>query len=86
MKTRRNIYIIVGTILIVLNLFINIVRPDSSLHESGEAFNVGYFIGSYLFVIVGLILLRLAYNVQLKIKLQERKKLEDALEEIGKAD
>lgn len=83
MKTRRSIYIVTGTILILLNILVDIVNPDSTNTLTEGGFNIGYFLGSHFWVIIGLVLLRLAYKVNQKIKMKELSQLEKAVDEIG---
>lgn len=84
MKTRRSIYIVVGTVLILLNILLDIVNPDSANNFTGDAFNIGYFLGSHFLVISGLVLLSLAYKVDKKIKMKKLAQLEREIDEIGK--
>ncbi len=84
MKTRRNLYLTVGVILIVLNLLLDIAEFNrfKSLSE-GNAYNIGYFIGSHLFLFAGLFLLRMAYKVQKRIN---NKQTREMIDNIGKPD
>lgn len=84
MKLRRGVYIVVGGFLILTNLLMDIVEPDSANNFTADAFNIGYFLGSHFLLIAGLVLLRLAYRVHQKIKKKELVQLEQALDEIGK--
>ncbi|MBX3241375.1 MAG: hypothetical protein KIT80_17830 [Chitinophagaceae bacterium] len=86
MKIRRSAYLAIGVFLIILNILINITNPYDMLYgPGGDSFNPGYFLGSNFFVIFGLVLLRLAYKVQQKIKTAiQMKEMEDAIREIGK--
>lgn len=86
MKTRRTVYITTGIFLIVLNIFVDIVNPDGGNDFSNPNFSIGYFMGSHFFVIVGLVLLRLAYKVNQKIKNKELSHLGRSIGDIGKSD
>ena len=90
MKARRTIYIVIGSILILLNILLDIAsfyevinsgNPDPS--ENGGAFSVGYFIGGHIFLIIGLVLLRLAYKLNKKIKNENARELKEAIDELG---
>ena len=82
MKTRKNIYLTVGIILILINILVDIVEFNSfkSLSED-NAYNIGYFIGSHFFLFAGLALLRMAYKVQKKIN---NKQTREMIDNIGK--
>ena len=82
MKTRKNIYLTVGILLIVLNLLVDIAefKRFKSLSED-SAYTIGYFIGSHLFLFSGVLLLRWAYKLQKKI---ENKQTREMIDSIGK--
>lgn len=85
MKTRKNIYLWLGIILIVLNLLVDITAPGTMLKADGDgSFNVGYLIGYNFLIIIGLVFLRLAFKLQRKIKMQEQRKMIDTLGEMEK--
>ena len=82
MRIRKNIYIIVGVILIVLNLFVDFAEYiERRSLKADPAYSIGYFIGSHLLLILGILLLRIAYKIQQKIK---RYAVQQMIEEIGK--
>jgi len=82
MKTRKNIYLTVGILLIVLNLLADIAdfRRFKSLSEN-NAYTIGYFLGSHLFIFIGIFLLGWAYKLQKKI---ENKEARNMIDSIGK--
>ena len=81
MKTRKNIYITIGIILIVLNLLVDISDFNHIKSQvQKDASGIGYLIGSQLFLIIGLVLLRMSYKLQQRIK---RKQLREMIEKIG---
>ncbi len=84
MKTRRNIYIGIGSILILLNVLVDIISFTEYTPEStGVGFSIGYFIGSHFLLIFGVILLRLAYRLNKRIKSREELTLDKSIDEIG---
>ena len=85
MKTRRNIYFIIGSILILLNLLVDITDlQDLKSHLDGSAENIGYLIGSHFILIIGLLLLRLGFKAHKRIKSLKDRELEESINEIGK--
>lgn len=85
MKIRRVVYIILGSILILLNILIDIVNPDESPFTEGDgAYNIGYFIGSHILIVVGVLFLFLAFRVHKRIKSRPDTELEKNINEIGK--
>ena len=84
MKTRRNVYIILGCILLILNLWLDLVELSEHTPASPyQGFTIGGFIGSHIFIIFGLIFLRLAYKLHKRIRAKEESELDD-IENIGK--
>jgi hypothetical protein len=85
MKIRRAIYIILGSLFILVNILVDIINPDNSpMVTQGNAFSFGYFIGSHFLIIFGLVFLGLAYRVNKKIKRKQNNELEKNINEIGK--
>ena len=83
MKTRRKIYLYLGIALVVLNVLVDIVEiSDGREFNQGTAFSIGYFIGSHILLIFGLVFLRLAARLQKKIKAKE---MHNMIEDIGKS-
>ena len=75
-----NIYFTVGLILIVLNLLLDIAAYDNNRSSPGnQAYSIGYFIGSHLFLFIGLFLLRIAYKIQRRIKNKQARELIDSI-------
>lgn len=84
MKSRRGLYIIVGIILIVINLLIDLLEFSKFNKGSNDsAYTIGYFIGSHVLLLFGLILLRIAYKLQQKIKKTDNNHLEESIDNIG---
>ena len=68
MKTRRNIYIGLGSFLILLNIIVDVVelaeyRPTPGISPYG----ISYFLGAHILLIFGLLLLRMAYTVNQQV-------------------
>lgn len=79
MKTRRNIYLITGITLIVLNSLVSFsMYQEFAFVLSNDINSVYYMIGNQAFTILGLFLLLGAYRVQRKIKRKKRLALENA--------
>ena len=81
MKKRKIIYTIVGSILILLNLLVDITEPGAFRASEDKGYSIGYFIGSHLLLIIGLILLRLAYKLNKRLKKME---IQEMINNIGK--
>ena len=54
MKTRKNIYLIAGILLIVANVFVVISEFNNSKLLKTDAYSIGYFIGSHLLLFIGI--------------------------------
>ncbi len=84
MKTRRNIYYGIGVFLILLNLLVDLVNlPEFFVETEAYSFNVGYLIGAHFLMVLGIVLLRIGYNLNNKIKLKESFDVEKSIEGIG---
>ena len=81
MKVKKYVYLIVGALFILLNLLTDIL--SLSEYNSNDAFyNIGYFLGSHILFLVGIIFLRMAYKINKKLKSKENS-LEEEIEKIG---
>lgn len=82
---RRNIYIIIGSFLVLLNVLVDILDFEKLASKVLEfdSFNFGYLIGSHFLLLFGLVFLRLAYKTQARIKKKKAEELEKAINEIG---
>lgn len=79
MKIRRNIYLILGAILILMNCITTLGRLGEIRSQLTDvARGIGYLIGTHIFLIIGLFFLFGAYRVQKKIKRKEQLSLENA--------
>jgi hypothetical protein len=66
-------------------LLVDIVSfPEFSTEIETYGFSIGYIIGSNFLIIIGIVLLRIGYNLNKKIKLSEGFDVEAAIENIGK--
>ena len=84
MKARRTIYLIIGTILIVVNLFTDLIAVLDGEYSRDISYSIGYFIGSHILMIFGLILIRMAFKIDRKIKNRKAIELEKDIDTIGK--
>jgi EamA domain-containing membrane protein RarD len=82
MKTRRNIYLIIGVVLILLNLLVDIVNFNEDKSKD-IPYSIGYFIGAHIFLLIGIILVRMAYKLHKKI-INRYNELDNEIENIGK--
>lgn len=82
MKTRKNIYLTLGVVLIILNVLLDIAEFNrfKSLSED-NAYTIGYFIGAHVFLFAGLFLVRMAYKGQKRINNKQTKEM---IDNIGK--
>jgi hypothetical protein len=81
MKTRKIFYTIIGNILVVLNLLFDIAEFRTRRSPKEDCtYSIGYFVGSHILLIVGLILLRIAHNLQKKLK---KKQVQEIIDSIG---
>lgn len=80
MKTRKIIYTVIGSILIILNLLVDIAELGTIKTSKEDAgYSIGYFIGSHILLIFGLILLRMAYKLQKRMKKKETQEMIDSI-------
>ena len=82
MKIRKNVYLIIGIVLIILNLLVDIIQLSENSSRD-TSYNIGYFIGSNSLLIIGMVLIRISYKLNKKLKRKEKNGLEEAIEEIG---
>ncbi len=73
MNLLKIICLIFGIILVLLNIIVDIVNPDSVNSSDDRAYNIGYFIGSHIFIIVGIIFLRISYVLHKKALKKKRR-------------
>ncbi len=85
-KTRRNIYFLVGALLIFFNLLVDLldVSDLSSRIIENDSLNIGYLIGSQFLLLTGIILLRFGLKIHKKLEEQNNLEIEKSIEEIGK--
>ena len=81
MKTSGIICLCIAIFLILLNILIDITDPPK---YNDSAYDVGFFIGSHLFIIVGLVLLIIPFRQYRKSKKIKRSLLNESIENIGK--
>ncbi len=82
MKARRNVYLIIGSVLIILNLLLDITSL-SEYKSQDSSYSIGYFIGSHFFMITGLVLYRMAYKINRRLKSNNPDSLEEDIKKIG---
>jgi len=86
MRTRRIIYLVAGSLLIILNLLVDVVAanqiPDTE-YSQDTAYRIGTLIGSHFLLIIGAFLLLGAYRVSRKINSSEDNDIKKSIEEIG---
>jgi uncharacterized membrane protein len=79
MKIRKNIYLVLGILLILGNILSTLTRiKEIKSQFTDPARGIGYLIGAHFLLIIGLFLLYGAFRVQKKIKRKEQQSLENA--------
>lgn len=85
MTIRRNIYLVIGIVLIALNLLSDLLGRNEIVNDLGDtSFSLGYMIGSHIMLIAGMVLIGFAYKIQKRIVRHRKKEFEKSIEEIGK--
>ena len=85
MKTRQIIYIVVGSICILLNLQVDVVQlRDIKNNITSDAYGIGYLFGQHILLLIGIILFISAYKLKKKIRNQKSDQLEKEINDIGK--
>ena len=82
MKTRRNIYYTIGIVLIILNLLTDLISL-SEYNSKDTGYSIGYFIGSHVLMLIGIVLCRMAYKINRSLKNTNPDNLENEIEKIG---
>lgn len=82
MKTRKYIYLILGTIIIVFDILaIYFTYDDFKTYFSTVGFDMSFLLVPLVLLIIGLALLFSAYRVQRKINRKNKQVLENAFTE-----
>jgi hypothetical protein len=81
MKWISNLCLFLGILFILYNIGIDIRDINTFHFDTSE--NTGYFIGYQLFIVVGVILLRVAYRQQKKLNKIKRSEEEELINKIG---
>jgi hypothetical protein len=85
MKARRNIYYIIGAILILFNLLADLIaHREFFANIEANGFSFGYLIGAHILMIFGFVFLRLGFKLNKKIKLNNSFDIDKSIESIGK--
>lgn len=86
MKTRRILFIVIGSLLIFLNLLSHLEALITHAYRNlSVSYGIGYFIGSNIFLIIGVLFFRVANRLGRKIKIaEERSQIDQAIELIGR--
>ena len=86
MKTRQIIYIVIGSICILLNLLVDVVQlRDIKNNITSDAYGIGYLFGQHILLLIGIILFISAYKLKKKIRNQKSDQLEKEINDIGKS-
>jgi Na+/melibiose symporter-like transporter len=87
MKQRKTIYTVIAVVLIVINLLVDLQNLSKNKFETRNiSYSVGYFIGGHFFLIIGIVLLVLAYKLKQRIKAKENQELEETIKNIGETN
>lgn len=82
MKTRKVIYLILGVLLLIINCIVTLISvKELKKHFTSDESDIGYLLGSQVFLYVGVWLIYRAYKVQQKINKKNRQALIEAFEE-----
>ncbi len=81
MKTRKALYLFIGIILITLNLIVDVIGWSENSYIF-NSYTIGYFIGSHILLIFGLVLLRMAYRLHKRL-MEKNNVLEKSIDNIG---
>ena len=86
MKAKRIIYLTAGILFVLLNLLTDIMElSEKNYSGDNPSYSLGYFIGSHIFLLTGLVLLRLAYRQHKKIKIEmQNREVNNQIDSIGK--
>lgn len=85
-KKWKTIYVVVAIGLVLFNLlsaFVQLSRGGYRYAPEGTAERIGYYIGSYIFILFGLFLFLRVYWMQKRIRLLEQQQLEKSIDKIG---
>lgn len=84
MKVRKIVYLILGLILVVLDCFTTLLQAkELKRHFTSDEDDIGYLLGSQVFLYLGIWLLYRSYKVQQKIIQRDKQALLDAFDKIG---
>jgi hypothetical protein len=81
-RLNSNIYFIIGTILIVIN--IADFRHLSAKAFENNSINAGYIIGSQFLLLFGFLLIRIGSRKNKRLQELKKNEIEQSIEEIGK--
>lgn len=83
MKIRKIIYLVLGVLLIVINCMVTLTSfKELKTHFTSAEDDIGYLIGSQIFLYIGVWLIYRSYKVQQKINAKSRQALIDAFDEV----
>jgi|GEM_PF-2754136 len=88
LQRRRTIYIVTASFLIGLNLlldFISLIEGEFERNYNHDQIskNVGYFLGSHIFILFGLLLVYRVTKITRRIKWLQQLQLNDILDAVG---
>ncbi|RYD79070.1 MAG: hypothetical protein EOP53_10190 [Sphingobacteriales bacterium] len=84
MQTRKTTYLILAIVFIVLNIFTTLAEfRELSSHVSSSGYDIGYIIGSQLFLYVGVLFLWLWYRLKKRMSTSQQQSLENSIDSIG---
>jgi hypothetical protein len=85
-RLKSNIYFIIGTILIVINLLVDIAdfRHLSAKAFENNSINAGYIIGSQFLLLFGFLFIRIGSRKNKRLQELKKNEIEQSIEEIGK--
>jgi hypothetical protein len=80
MRIAKNIFLVLGIILILFNLlaFLGGASPFVKNPSATTEERVGYFVGTFLVLFIGLLFLWISYRINKRIKRRQDKELLDS--------
>ncbi len=72
MKTRRNIYLTIGLLLMIVNILIDIQELPNILKEIKSPGGIAYLIGYHFIFFIGILLINSSTKINKKMKLRDQ--------------
>ncbi|WP_129132633.1 hypothetical protein [Lacibacter luteus] len=88
LQRRRTIYLVTASFLICLNLLLDLISLiegefKRNYNQDAMSKNVGYFLGSHIFILFGLLLVYRVTKITRRIKSLQQLQLNDIVDAVG---